>query len=50
MDEIIKQHIQNWLAIFHTGFQYKEKQFASQPVRNMPAGTLCLIKKSNYEN
>jgi len=48
MDEIIKQHIQNWLAIFHTGFQYKEKQFASQPVRNMPAGSLwCIIRETN---
>ena len=45
-DEIIEQHIQNWLAIFHTGFLHQQKQFTSQPVRNMPAGTLpCIMKK-----
>jgi len=42
-DEIIKQHIQNWLAIFHTGFVHQQKQFVYQPVRNMPAGTLPAI-------
>jgi len=45
-DEIIKQHIQNWLAIFHTGFVHQQKQFVYQPVRNMPAGTLgASVKK-----
>jgi CRISPR/Cas system endoribonuclease Cas6 (RAMP superfamily) len=47
-DEIIEQHIQNWLAIFHTGFLHQQKQFTSQPVRNMPAGTLyARLKKDS---
>jgi thiol-disulfide isomerase/thioredoxin len=39
--EIIEQHIQNWQTIFHTGFLHQQKQFTSQPVRNMPAGKLA---------
>jgi len=48
-DEVIEQHIQNWLAIFHTGFLHQQKQFTSQPVRNMPAGTLGTRRKTNTQ-